>query len=215
MNIIILGPQGSGKGTQAKKLSEELNIFYLEVGGLLRKEITENTPLGEEISPYIDSGKLVPDEVLSKVIGPFLTNETLKRGIIFDGFPRIFSQMRILEDKLKEFDAKIDYVILLNISREESVRRLSARRNCLKCGRIYNLITLPPKSDGFCDDDGEKLVIRKDETPEAIEKRLDIYEKESLPIIDYFRRQGLVINIDGEQPIEVIFQQILERLHAE
>jgi adenylate kinase len=215
MNIIILGPQGSGKGTQAKMLSEKLGLFYLEVGGLLRKEITKGTSLGEEIFSLVDGGKLVPDEVLLKVITPSLNEETFRRGIIFDGFPRIFSQIDILESKLNEFNAKIDRVILLNISRRESIRRLSARRNCPKCGRIYNLITLPPKIVGVCDDDGAELITRKDETPEAIEERLNIFEKESFPIVEYFQKQGLVIYIDGEQPIDVIFKQILEKLHLE
>jgi adenylate kinase len=212
MNLVILGPPGSGKGTQAKLLVEKMGLFYFEMGGLLRAKAEENSPLGRQIASLINGGKLVPDEIIGKILVSSLTESNLKRGILFDGFPRILSQVQILEKELTKRGAQVDKAILIDISYQESLRRLTSRRTCPKCGQIYNLATLPPKEDELCDNCKIKLTSREDETPEVTKQRLEIYRKETLPVVDYYRESGKLIEVDGERPVGVIFEDILGRL---
>jgi len=212
VNIIILGPQGSGKGTQAKLLAEKLGLVYLEMGQILREISTQKTPLGEKISDFLDKGVLVDNQIMTEILKNYLTRENFKKGILLDGFPRNLNQVSLLETILKNNQAEINKVIFLNISNEESIRRLTARRICPKCGRNFNLVTLPPKQDEICDDCHIQLVRRDDENDEVIKERLKVYQEETLPVIDYFRQKGMVVEINGEQPIEVIHQEILKKI---
>ncbi len=212
MNLIILGPQGSGKGTQASLLVEKKNLFHLETGKILRGLASQKTTLGEKIADFQKQGKLVPNEITIEAMGSFLTEENFKKGILFDGFPRNLAQTELLEKELIRFQAVIDKVIYLNISSEESLRRLMGRRFCPKCHRGYNLVTVPPKNGELCDDCGIQLVARADENEEAIKERLSAYQKETAPLIDYYRQKNILLEVNGERPIDVIHQEILDKL---
>lgn len=204
MNLIIAGPQGSGKGTQAEMLAKKFGLVYFQIGVELRKIA--------EVAETINTGKTVSDEIAFEVAKRFLNSDNLQKGIIFDGFPRYLSQALWLNEQLSGLNSTIDKIILLNISREETFRRLSSRRICPKCGRNYNLIRIPPKNDEICDDCQLALVQREDETLSAIETRLQIYEQNTVPMIDYYRQKGKVIEINGEQPVAKVFEDILKAL---
>lgn len=212
MNLIILGPQGSGKGTQASLLVAKKNLFHLETGKILRGLASQKTALGEKIADFQKQGKLVPNEITIEAMGSYLTAENFEKGILFDGFPRNLAQAELLEKELTRFQAIIDKVIYLNISSEESLRRLMGRRSCPKCHRGYNLVTVPPKNGELCDDCGIQLVARADENEEAIKERLAAYQKETAPLIDYYRQKNILLEVNGERPIDVIHQEILDKL---
>ncbi|PIU04002.1 adenylate kinase [Candidatus Shapirobacteria bacterium CG08_land_8_20_14_0_20_39_18] len=215
MNLIISGPQGSGKGTQGDLLEEKFGVFHLESGQLMREAIKKETDFGRQIADYVNQGIIVPDELTNQLIEQSLVDENISKGIIFDGFPRRLSQGQWLDEQLVKKNSQIDKLILLILSTEETIRRLSARRICPKCGRNFNLITVPPKNDELCDDCGLKLITRDDETSEAITKRLEEYHTETDPMIEYYRKQGKVIEINGEQPVEKVFSDILEALASQ
>jgi len=212
MNIIIAGPQGSGKGTQAVLLAEKFGLIHCEIGNLLRQAAKEKTPIGEKIAKFINQGKIVPNKITFSLIENFLMEKNLKKGIVFDGFPRRISQLFWLERKLKERKQKIDYFIYLKLSKKEVLRRLSGRRGCPQCGRIYNLLTMPPKKDELCDDCGVPLVVRADDTPAAILKRLENYKTATEPMIAYLKEKKRVIVINGEPPVEEVFRQIIKKI---
>lgn len=208
MNIIILGPQGSGKGTQARLLANKLNLKIIEAGALVRKEAKNNPKIGDIINV---KGQLIPSNMMFGLIKK--EAESNNRGIndlILDGYPRSVGQYKLLNKWLKENNARIDKVVLLEISEEESIRRLSARRTCDKCGRLYNLITNPPSGTNC--ECGGKLVQRKDDKPQAIKKRLAEYRKKTEPMLSLFLEEGILVKVDGERPIEDIFQDIQKRL---
>lgn len=212
MNLIISGPQGSGKGTQAELLAKKLGLVHLETGQMFRRMAEQKTSLGRKIAILLKGGKIIPDQLTLNLVSPFLTQKNLDKGIIFDGFPRRLSQIKWLDKKTAERGDQIDKLLFLKISQEESIRRLSSRRICPQCGRNFNLITMPPKKDELCDDCQIKLITRSDETPEAIKKRLKEYHNETDPMIDYYRPKGKVIEINGEQPPQKVFKDILKAL---
>lgn len=208
MNIVILGPQGSGKGTQARLLAEALGLFHMENGRLLREIAEKDT----RIRNLINSGNLVPDEEMLEYMKKFLTRSVSSfDNIVFDGFPRTIKQYNLLSDWLSKEGFGIDKVVYLDVSDEVSVKRLSARRVCSVCGRIYNLVTDPPTKPDFCECGG-RLIQREDDKDEAIRERLEIFRNETLPILDLPEVKEKLIKIDGERPVEVIFNDILERL---
>jgi adenylate kinase len=212
MNLIILGPQGSGKGTQAKLLAEKFNLFHLEMGNVMRQKAEEKTPLGEEIAGLINKGMIVPDEITFSLVQNFLTEENLIKGLIFDGFPRRVTQSEWLDAELTKLGTQIHHLIYLELSKEESLRRLSGRRHCPKCNRNYNLITMPPINDEICDDCQIKLITRDDETPEAIAKRLENFQNSTYPVVEFYEKQNKVIRINGENSVEDVFKDILGAL---
>lgn len=211
MNIVILGPQGSGKGTQAKLLADKLGFFHMESGRMLR-EVAEKD---ERIKRMLTRGEIVPDqETLNYMEGYLAKNNLSASGVIFDGYPRNINQYKLLRRWLVSRKSTLDKVIYLAIDESTSIKRLSARRTCVKCGRIYNLITNPPPSSDSCECGGD-LIQREDDKPEVIRKRLAIFKKDTMPILDQAESDGLLIKIDGERSIEVIFKDILEKLRKQ
>jgi adenylate kinase len=208
MIVVILGPQGSGKGTQAKMLVEKLGLFYMESGKLLREVSNEDV----RIKNMLDNGILVPTGETIDLMKKYIrSNGGDVKNILFDGFPRTLEQHNVLQNWLSEEGVQIDVVIYLDVGKDESVKRLSARRVCSNCGEIYNLITNPPKKT-VCDKCGSSLIQRDDDKPDAIKKRLDTFYENTEPLVKIYKDQGVLIEVDGERPIEVIFTDILKKL---
>lgn len=213
MIIVFLGPPGSGKGTQAKLLSQKLGSFYFEAGKILRQLATKKTKIGRKINKIINQkGALVPDEIMSWVLEDFLKDKNLKKGIIFDGFPRSLNQYQILKKNLEEKNLKIDKVFYLKTKEKTVVFRLSQRRICPKCGFEYNLVTRPPKKDEICDFCQIKLIQRTDDTPEVIRARFKTFKTQTTPIIKLARKQGILEELNGEEEILKIHKEILKRI---
>jgi adenylate kinase len=211
MNIILLGPQGSGKGTQAKFLAEKLGLFYIEMGGILREAAKVNPQIDEMINK---KGQLVPDGLTLSILKSKLEKEKLDlTNLLFDGFPRSVAQYQLLKEWFTQKGVKIDKAILLEISEEETIRRLSARRICPKCGNVYNLVTTPKPINGKCACGGE-LIQRKDDFPEAIKTRLSLYNQVTFPLVEVMEKEGILVRVKGERPIEVISQYLLEKLQG-
>jgi len=203
MKLVMLGPQGSGKGTQAKMLSKRFNIPHVSTGDIFRENIKNQTELGKEISSYVNSGKLVPSEVTNKVMKNELKKNKYENGYILDGYPRDLSQAEFL-DKLDG----IDYAVLVDISDNETIKRLSSRRQCTKCGKIYGAVNLE-EGQKECKECGGELIQREDDKPEVIKKRLVEYHNKTQPLIDFYGEKGKLKKINGEQPIEKVNKDIL------
>ena len=214
MNLIFLGPPGSGKGTQAKMLVDKYGIPQISTGDILREAVKEGTPLGKEAKKYMDEGKLVPDEVVVGIVRERLKEPDCTKGFILDGFPRTIPQAEALDKTLQEMGKGIDHVLSLEVDREELVRRLSGRRTCKKCGAMYHIIFDPPKKDGVCDRCGGELYQRDDDKEETIRERLRVYEEQTAPLIEYYRKKGLLRPINGVGKIEEIFARIRETIEG-
>lgn len=208
MNVVILGPQGSGKGTQAELLSKKLGLKRIEAGVLVRKEAKKDKEIRETINV---KGKLIPAKQIFELIKREVESSgNLVKNFLFDGYPRSLEQYKYFKNWLDETGLKLNFVILLKISEKESIKRLSARRSCLECGTVYNLLTNPPQNENCkC---GGNLVHREDDIPEAIRKRLEEYREKTKPVVEEFRKEGLLLEIDGERPIDTIFKDILAHL---
>lgn len=207
MRLIMLGPPGAGKGTQAKLLQDRFHIPQVSTGDILREAVKEGTKLGLQAKKYMDAGELVPDEVILGLIKERLGKEDCADGFILDGFPRTIAQAEALESL-----TQIDAVISIEVDPEELVRRLSSRRLCVSCGRDYNLISSPPKVEGKCDVCGGNLYQRDDDKEETIYNRFRVYESQTKPLKDYYAAKGLLKQIDGGRGVEEIFQVILDSL---
>jgi len=213
MIIIFLGPPGSGKGTQAKILHQKLGGFYFEGGNILRKKAEENSSLGRKIKKIIyQKGKLVPDDLMEKILKEWFRGKDISRGVVLDGFPRNLSQYQMLKKVLSQKGEKINKVIFLRVSEAVVIKRLLARRVCPKCGLEFNLITKPPKKDEICDSCGTKLKRRADDTPEMIKARLHTYLEKTQPLLDFLKKEGVLEEIDGERRIEDIYQEISKKI---
>lgn len=188
MRLVIFGPPGSGKGTYASRLAPRLGIPHVSTGDILRDEVKSGSDLGRNISSFVSSGRLVPDEVVNKIMEKRLSQEDCRNGFIVDGYPRTLQQAFFLD----RF-SKIDFVINLNVPDEVLVRRISSRLVCRKCGAVYNVITLPPKVDRVCDKCGGELYQRDDDKPEVVRERLRIYEGEAAPLLEHYRKTGVAV----------------------
>ncbi len=211
VGIVLLGPPGSGKGTQAKKLEKELGYKQISTGDLLRKAVREGSPIGKMAEKYMKEGALVPDEVIVKLVEEALL-QTQK--FTLDGFPRNTNQAKMLEGLLESKGAILQHVILLVVADDEIVKRLLARRVCPVCGRVFNLITSPPKNDTICDDCGVELVKRQDDNEVTIRNRLKVYREETAPLINYYRSKGILKEVDASRQPEAIFSDIVEIISA-
>ncbi len=212
MNIILIGAQGSGKGTQAERLAQSLHISHVASGDLFRKEMGEGTELGREAKKYIDRGELVPDDLTVTMILGRINAPDCASGVVLDGFPRTVAQAHALDEGLKTSHKAIDAAVYLDVPREELVDRLSGRYICRAHQHVYNIHTNPPKVAGVCDIDGSELYQRSDDRGEAVQKRLDIFFHETIRLLDHYQEQGKLLRVNGNQSIEQVTQSILAAL---
>jgi adenylate kinase len=212
LNLVLLGPPGSGKGTQGERLQEDLRLPYYATGDILRAAVREETELGKSAKEYMDRGDLVPDEVIVGVIAEALDSAEARDGFILDGFPRTTPQAEALDAKLQELGRALTTVLLIDVSDDEVVRRLGGRRTCTVCGRVYHVEFNPPKVEGVCDVDGGELVVRDDDKPEVIRKRLDTYHEKTEPLVGYYDRAGVLRRIGGEVAPDAVAEEISRTL---
>jgi adenylate kinase len=204
LNLILLGPPGAGKGTQAERLEDDFHLPYIATGNMLRAAVEEGTELGKKADEYMKAGDLVPDELIIGMILECVDNEKCNDGFLLDGFPRNLEQARSLDDALGKLERGVTAALLIDVPDEEIVRRLSGRRQCKKEGHVYHVETNPPKHDGVCDIDGSKLVQRDDDKPETVQKRLSVYHENTEPLVDHYQEQGVLRRFDGTRsPTEV------------
>jgi adenylate kinase len=212
MDVILLGPPGSGKGTQAQKMIERYNIPQISTGDILRGAVKERTPLGMEAQGYMDQGRLVPDEVVMGIVRDRLKAPDCAEGFILDGFPRTLPQAESLDATMQELKRTIDHVVSIEVDKEELLKRLTGRRTCRTCGAMYHLIFDPPTRDGICDKCGGGLYQRDDDQEEIIRERLQVYEEQTTPLIAYYREKKLLRTINGVGEIEEIFRAIVKAI---
>lgn len=209
MNVILIGAQGSGKGTQADLLAGELGLPHISSGDLFRQAMADKTELGLKVKGYMERGELVPDDLTVAMILDRLAQPDCMKGVILDGFPRTVAQEQALEEGLQKVGKQIDLVIYLDVPREELLSRLSGRYICRANQHVYNINTRPPKTPGVCDIDGSPLYQRDDDTGEAVQRRLDIFFNETVQLLDYFRDRGMLVTVNGNQSIEQVQQDLL------
>ena len=214
MNLMLFGAPGAGKGTQAKFLIEKYNIPQISTGDILRAAIADKTDMGMEAKKFMDAGQLVPDSTIIGIIKDRLAESDCKNGFILDGFPRTIIQARELESIAKEFGFDIDAVINIDVPSEKLIKRLSGRRTCKDCGTTYHVVFNPPKTEGVCDKCGGELYQRPDESEEAVQVRLDTYEKQTRPLIDYYTMKGELTNVNGDQSMDAVYADIKKNLEA-
>ena len=209
MKIIMLGAPGAGKGTQAKKIAEKYGIPHISTGDIFRANIKNQTELGMKAKAYMDQGALVPDELTLELIMDRFTNDDCKNGYVLDGFPRTIPQAEALTKALADKQDAVDYAINVDVPDEAIVTRMSGRRACLACGGTYHIKFNPTKVEGICDACGGELVLRNDDKPETVQKRLDVYHEQTQPLIDYYQTQNILKEVDGTLPLEEVFQAII------
>jgi adenylate kinase len=200
LNLILLGPPGAGKGTQAERLVEDFGLPYYATGDILRAAVNNSTELGKKAKEYMDRGDLVPDDVICGVIMERIDSPEARDGFLLDGFPRTVGQADTLERGLENLDRRLTAALLLEVDDDEVVRRLSGRRVCVKNGHLYHVEFDPPKHDGVCDQDGSRLIQRDDDKPETIRHRLDVYHDQTSPLIDYYEDRGILRRFRGDRP---------------
>ncbi|NLI70240.1 MAG: adenylate kinase [Firmicutes bacterium] len=208
MLLILLGPPGAGKGTQAEQISEKYNLLHVSTGEILREAIKKGMPLGIKAREYIDRGELVPDEVIVGVIEEKLESDGGANGFLLDGFPRTVAQARSLDGVLERKEKSIDGVILIDVDEEELVLRLTGRRVCRDCGDGYHVKFLPPQVRNVCDRCGGELYQRDDDNIEVVKQRMHVYREQTEPLIAYYKNNNLLARVDGTQDVEGVFRQI-------
>lgn len=214
MKIIMLGAPGAGKGTQAKKIAAKYQIPHVSTGDIFRANIKNGTELGMKAKSYMDAGGLVPDEITIRMLLDRIHEADCANGYVLDGFPRTIPQAESLTRALESMGESIDYAINVDVPDENIVSRMSGRRACLNCGATYHVVFNAPKTEGVCDVCGDKLVLRDDDKPETVQKRLDVYHDQTQPLIDYYKKAGVLVEVDGTQDMDAVFQAIVEILGA-
>ena len=214
MKIIMLGAPGAGKGTQAKKIAAKYNIPHISTGDIFRANIKNGTELGKKAKTYMDQGLLVPDELVVDLVVDRVGQEDAKNGYVLDGFPRTIPQAEALDKALAGLGEKVDYAIDVDVPDENIVRSMGGRRACVGCGATYHMEYAPTKVEGICDTCGKELILRDDDKPETVLKRLGVYHEQTQPLIDYYKNQGILKSVDGTQPMDEVFKAIVTILGA-
>lgn len=214
MKIIMLGAPGAGKGTQAKKIAEKYQIPHVSTGDIFRSNIKEGTQLGRKAKEYMDQGALVPDELTIGMLMDRIQQEDCSNGYVLDGFPRTIPQAESLQKAITEMGQKIDFAINVDVPDENIINRMSGRRACISCGATYHIVYNPSKVAGICDVCGSELVLRDDDKPETVKKRLAVYHDQTRPLIDYYKEAGVLVNVDGTQELNKVFSDITVILGA-
>lgn len=214
MKIIMLGAPGAGKGTQAKKISEKYQIPHISTGDIFRSNIKEGTELGRKAKGYMDQGALVPDELTIGMLIDRIQKEDCNDGYVLDGFPRTIPQAESLKKAISEMGQKIDFAINVDVPDENIINRMSGRRACISCGATYHIVYNRSKVSNVCDVCGAELVLRDDDKPETVKKRLSVYHDQTQPLIDYYAKDGVLVNVDGTQELSKVFSDIVSILGA-
>lgn len=214
MKIIMLGAPGAGKGTQAKKIAAKYDIPHISTGDIFRANIKNGTELGNKAKTYMDQGLLVPDELVVDLVVDRVQQDDCKNGYVLDGFPRTIPQAEALDKALTALGDKVDYAIDVNVPDENIVNRMGGRRACVGCGATYHLVYAPTKTEGICDVCGKELILRDDDKPETVQKRLNVYHEQTQPLIDYYKKAGILKTVDGTVDINDVFAAIVEILGA-
>jgi len=212
LRLILLGPPGAGKGTQASAIVKKYNIPHISTGDIFRANIKEGTELGKKAEEYMNKGLLVPDELVVSIVKDRITKNDCKNGFLLDGFPRTVAQAEALDEELKEMSLGIDKVINIEVEKDILIERIIGRRICKNCGATYHIKFSPAKQDGICDICGGELHQRKDDTLDTVEKRIQVYMEQTKPLIDYYAQKGLLLNIDGTKDKEEVFREIVKSL---
>lgn len=214
MKIIMLGAPGAGKGTQAKKIAGKYGIPHISTGDIFRANIKNGTELGKKAKTYMDQGLLVPDELVVDLVVDRVQQEDCVKGYVLDGFPRTIPQAESLDAALAKLGDKVDYAINVEVPDENIINRMGGRRACVGCGATYHVVFNAPKTENVCDTCGEKLILRDDDKPETVKKRLDVYHEQTQPLIDYYEKAGVLKEVDGTVDMEAVFQAIVQILGA-
>ncbi len=213
MKIIMLGAPGAGKGTQAKRIAEKFAIPHISTGDIFRANIKNGTELGKKAKGYMDQGLLVPDELVVDLVVDRIKQDDCERGYILDGFPRTIPQAEALDAALSAIGEKVDYAVNVEVPDSDIVDRMSGRRACLNCGATYHIVNIPTKVEGICDVCGSEIVLREDDKPETVLKRLEVYHNQTQPLIDYYSKQGILKEVDGRKTMSDTFEDILKILN--
>ena len=214
MKIIMLGAPGAGKGTQAKKIAEKYQIPHISTGDIFRANIKNGTELGKKAKTDMDQGLLVPDELVCDLVVDRVQQDDCKKGYILDGFPRTIPQAESLDAALSRLGEAVDYAINVEVPDENIVKRMGGRRACVGCGATYHLVYAAPKKEGICDNCGAELILRDDDKPETVQKRLGVYHEQTQPLIDYYTKKGILKEVDGTMDMGDVFKAIVEILGA-
>ena len=212
MKIIMLGAPGAGKGTQAKKIADKYQIPHISTGDIFRANIKNGTELGKKAKTYMDQGLLVPDELVVDLVVDRVQQSDCANGYVLDGFPRTIPQAEALDAALAKLGDKVDYAINVEVPDENIINRMGGRRACVGCGATYHVAYNPPKEEGFCDIDGEKLILREDDKPETVKKRPDVYHDQTQPLIEYYSSKQILKEVDGTVDMEDVFTAIVQIL---
>jgi adenylate kinase len=206
--VIFLGAPGAGKGTQARRLASESGVPQVATGDMLREAVAGGTPLGREAKRFMDSGALVPDEVVIGLVDERLARPDAAGGYVLDGFPRTVAQAEALDGLLRRRGQDLDRVVFFDVARDELIRRLTGRRVCRQCGAAFHLVSAPPRAADRCDQCGGALYQREDDAEATVARRLDVYQTQTAPLLDYYRRRGLLVQVAGEGPVEEVADRI-------